>query len=71
MKEFVDVFYWSYEDLNTFDTSIVQHKMPLKPTTKLFRKKLRHFNPMLLLVIEKEMKKLLDAKIIFPLIFST
>ena len=71
MKEFVVVFAWSCEDLKTFDTNIVQHNIPLKPTTKPFRQKLRQVNLMLLLVIEKELKKLIDTKIIVPLRFST
>jgi hypothetical protein len=29
-KEFVDVFSWSYEDLKSYDTSIIQHKLPIK-----------------------------------------
>ena len=65
MNEFVDVFSWSYEDLNTFDTGIFQCKTPLKPATKPFKQKIIQFNPMLLHVIEKELKKLLDAKLLF------
>ena len=69
LKEFVDIFAWSYQDLRTYDTSIIQDKIPLKPNTKPFKQKLRRLNPTLLPVIEKEVKKLLDAKIIVPLIF--
>jgi hypothetical protein len=29
-KEFVDVFSWSYEDLKSYDTSIIHHKIPIK-----------------------------------------
>jgi ribonuclease HI len=70
LKEFVDVFAWTYEDLRTYNTSIIEHKIPLKEETKPFRKKLRQINPMLLPIMEKEVKKLLDAKIIIPLIYS-
>jgi hypothetical protein len=42
----------------------------LKPRVKPFRQKLRQFNPILLPVIEKEVKKLLDEKIIVPLRYS-
>ena len=38
---------------------------------KPFRQKLRRFNPTLFPVIEKEVKKLLDAKIIVPLRYSS
>lgn len=67
MKEFVDIFAWSYEYLKIYDTNILRHKIPLKPGTKPFRQKLRKINPILLLTVEKEVKKLLDAKIIVPL----
>ena len=67
LKEYVDVFAWSYKDLKTYDTSIIQHKVLLKPNVKPFRQKLRRINPALFPIIEKEVTKLLDAKIIVPL----
>ena len=70
LKESFDVFSWKYEYLQTYDTSIIEHKIPLKEETKSFRKKLRQINPMLLPIMEKEVKKLLDAKIIIPLRYS-
>jgi hypothetical protein len=70
LKEFADVFSWKYEDLQTYDTNIIEHKIPLKEETKPFRQKLRQINPMLLPIMEKEVKKLLDAKIIIPLRYS-
>jgi hypothetical protein len=36
-REFVDVFAWSYANLKTYDTSIVEHKIPLKEGAKPFR----------------------------------
>ena len=30
LKEYQDVFAWSYEDLKSYDTSIIQHKIPIK-----------------------------------------
>jgi hypothetical protein len=67
MKQFSNVFPWSYEDLKVFDTKIMQHKIPLNHGSKPFKKKSRQFNPLLLPIIEKELKRLLDAKIIVPL----
>jgi hypothetical protein len=61
LKEFVDVFSWTYEDLRTYDTSVIEHKIPLKEEAKPFRKKFRQINPMLMLIMEREVKKLLDA----------
>jgi hypothetical protein len=41
LKEFVDVFAWTYKDLRTYDTSFIEHKIPLKEEAKPFRQKLR------------------------------
>jgi hypothetical protein len=70
LKEFSDVFAWTYKDLRNYDTNIIEHNIPLKEETKPFRQKLRQINPMLLPIMEKEVKKILDAKIIFPLRYS-
>ena len=69
-KDYNDVIAWSYEDLKAYDVSIIQHKIPLKEGIKPFKQKLRQINPLLLPLIEKEVKKLLDAKIIVPLRYS-
>jgi ribonuclease HI len=70
LREFADVFAWTYEDLKTYDTSIIEHKIPLKEEAKPFRQKLRQINPMLLPIMEREVKKLLQAQIIVPLRYS-
>jgi len=70
LKEFSDIFAWKYSELKTYDTEIIQHKIPLNKDTTPFRQKLRSFNPMLLPMMEKEIKKLLEAKIIIPLRYS-
>ena len=46
-KEFQDVFSWSYEDLKSYDTNIIQHKIPLKQDHKPFKQKLRRINPVM------------------------
>ena len=69
-QSYKDVFAWSYQDLKTFDISIMQHKIPLKGDEKPHKQKLRQINPLLLPSIEKEIKKLLKAKIIVPLRYS-
>jgi hypothetical protein len=70
LKEFVDVFAWTYKYLKTYDTSVIEHKIPLKEEAKPFRQKLIQINPMLLPIMEREVKKLLDAQIIVPLRYS-
>jgi hypothetical protein len=70
LREFADVFSWTYKDLKTYDTSIIEHKIPLKEEANTFRQKLRQINPMLLPIMEREVRKLLQAQIIVPLRYS-
>jgi hypothetical protein len=70
-KEFIEVFSWSYEDLKTCDTNIIQHIISLKVGSISFRHKLRKVNHILFLVIEKELNKLLDEKFIVTLRYSS
>jgi hypothetical protein len=70
MKEFTNVFSWKYCDMKTYDPEVIQHKIPLKKDIIPFKQKLRPISPLLLSVIEREIKKLLDAKIIIPLRYS-
>jgi hypothetical protein len=65
-----DVFSWSYDELRTYETYVIEHKIPLKPGVKPFRKKLRQINPILLPLVEKEVKNILDTKIIVRLRYS-
>jgi hypothetical protein len=37
LKEFANVFSWTYEDLRTYDTSVIEHKIQLKEEAKPFR----------------------------------
>ena len=69
-KEFQDVFAWSYEDLKSYETTVISHTIPLKPNQKPFKQKLRRINPALLPLIEKEVKRMFEAGIIAPIRFS-
>ena len=62
MKQFVDVFVWEYSDPKTYDKKIIQHKIPLEKDTIPFKQKLRPLNPMLLPLIEKEIKKFASCR---------
>eukprot|EP00253_Pinus_taeda_P036509 PITA_36509 len=70
MRQFADVFAWECSDLKTYDKNVIQHKIPLEKDTIPFKQKLRPMNPLLLPLVEKEIKKLLAAKIIVPLRYS-
>jgi hypothetical protein len=41
LKQYKDVFAWYYDDLKTYDTSVIEHKIPLKPSINPFKKNLR------------------------------
>jgi hypothetical protein len=64
-RQYQDVFAWSYKDLKMYDTCIIQHTIPLKPEIKPFQQKLWKYHPSLEPLMYQELRKLLDAKIIF------
>jgi hypothetical protein len=67
MMEYFDVFSWTCDDLKVYDTNIIQHNILVKEGENPFKKKIRRLNPLLLPLIEKEIKKIFDAKIIVSL----
>ena len=46
-KQYKDVFSWTYEDLKTYDTSIIQHVIPIKSGVKPYQQPLRKMHPKL------------------------
>nr|KYP61405.1 Gypsy retrotransposon integrase-like protein 1 [Cajanus cajan] len=61
LHDYKDVFAWSYQDMLGLDTSIVEHKLPLKPECPPVKRKLRRMKPELSLKIKEEVKKKFDA----------
>ena len=45
LKEFKEVFAWSYEDMPGIDIDTMQHCIPIDPTIKLVKHKLRRMKP--------------------------
>lgn len=41
LKEFIDVFAWSYQDMPGIDPEIVQHRIPTYPDAKPVKQKER------------------------------
>jgi hypothetical protein len=37
LEQYKDMFAWSYDELRTYDTTVIEHKIPLKPGVKPFR----------------------------------
>ena len=70
MKQFSDIFTWIYEDFKAYGRSIIQHTILVKEDENPFRQKLRRMIALLFPLIEKEIRKLFDEKIIVSLRFS-
>ena len=45
LREYVDVFAWSYQDMPGLDTDIVMHHLPLKEDSPPVKQKLRRTRP--------------------------
>jgi hypothetical protein len=40
MKEFYDLFCWTYDDLKVYDPGVIQHTIPVQKNAKTFKQKL-------------------------------
>ena len=65
MKNLIDVFAWSYVDLKKYYPTIIHHTITIKENDKSFKQNLRRINPLLMPLIEKEIKKVFDEKLFF------
>lgn len=54
LKEYVDVFSWSYQDMLGLDTDIMEHKLSLKPECPPVKQKLRRTHPDMAVNIKEE-----------------
>ena len=61
LRDYQDIFTWSYQDMPGLSSKIVQHKLPLNPECSLVKQKLRTMKPEMSLKIKKEVKKQFDA----------
>ncbi|KAI5416163.1 hypothetical protein KIW84_041273 [Lathyrus oleraceus] len=61
LREYVDVFVWSYEDMSGLDIDIVQHFLPLKPECVPVKQKLRRTHPDMAVKIKEEVQKQIDV----------
>ncbi|WJX45728.1 hypothetical protein P8452_32589 [Trifolium repens] len=61
LKEYVDIFAWSYQDMPGLDPEIVEHRLPLKPECPPVKQKLRRSHPDMALKIKEEVQKQIDA----------
>ncbi|XP_070007208.1 uncharacterized protein [Nicotiana sylvestris] len=64
LKEYEDIFAWSYDDMTDLSTSIVAHKLPTDLTCLPVKQKLRKFKPDMSLKIKEEVTKQVKAKVL-------
>jgi len=61
LKNYQDIFAWSYQDMPGLSSDIVQHRLPLNPEFSPVKQKLRRMKPETSLKIKEEVKKQFDA----------
>ena len=61
LKEYADIFAWSYQDMLRLSIKIVEHQLPMKLECRPVQQKLKRVKPKILLKIKEEVKKQFDA----------
>jgi len=61
LKDYQDIFAWSYQDMPDLSSDIVQHRLPLNPECSPVKQKLRRMKPETSLKIKEDVKKQFDA----------
>ncbi|XP_052483297.1 uncharacterized protein LOC128037420 [Gossypium raimondii] len=61
LREFKDVFAWSYQNMPRLSTSVVVHRFPIKEDYKPVQQKLRRMRPDVVLKIKEEVKRQFNA----------
>ena len=67
LSAYKDVIVLSFEDIKTYDPNIIVHDIPLKFDAKIFHQRQRPIDLVIEPLVMKEVQKLLDAKITFPI----
>src|SRR3984885_5117318 len=66
LRQYKNVFAWNYDELKTYDTSIIQHTIPMIDNEKPVQQTLRKIHPNLVNQIKNELNNLLKARKISP-----
>ncbi|XP_070017815.1 uncharacterized protein [Nicotiana sylvestris] len=64
LKEYKDIFAFSYDDMTGLSTSVVAHKLPTNLMCSLVKQKLKKFKPDMSLKIKEEVTKQIKAKVL-------
>ena len=61
LRNYQDIFAWSYQDMSDLSPDIVQHRLPLNPKCSPIKQKLRRMKPEMSLKIKEEVKMKFDV----------
>ena len=61
IRSYLDVFAWSYEDMPSLNSSILQHHLPILLHARPFKHKLRRLHPRWSLQVKEEIQKQLSV----------
>ena len=61
LREYSDVFAWSYQDMPGLDSEIVEHRLSMKPECPPVKQKLRRTHPDMAIKIKEEVQKKIDV----------
>ena len=64
LREYIDIFAWSYDDVSGLSIDIVSHKLPINPDCVPIKQKIRKFKPELSLKIKEEVTKQIQSKVV-------
>ena len=64
LKEYKDVFTWTYEDISGLDSALVKYRLPIKLGAKAIKQKLRRLHPKMTLQVKEEVDKFHKIKFI-------
>jgi hypothetical protein len=70
LREFHEIFAWSYQDMPGLDTDIVVHKIPLEPKCKPVKQALGRMKLEVILKIKEEVEKQLKAGFLSTVTYS-
>ena len=57
LREYANIFAWSYQDMPGLSIETVEHQLPIKPDYRPVQQKLKRVKPEMLLKIKEEVEK--------------
>ena len=70
LKEFREIFAWSYQDMPRLDTEIVVHRIPIKPECPPMQQAFQRMKSEIILKIKEEVEKQLKASFLTAIAYS-